>query len=42
MSGTLELVIVYSAPQQRPLAVARIRSREMLQEAAFAASAEPG
>ena len=40
MTGNLELVLVYSAPQQRPLAVARVHSKEMVAEAARKALAE--
>jgi hypothetical protein len=40
MNGNLELVLVYKAPQERPLAVARVRSADVLAEAARTALRE--
>ena len=40
MNGNLELVLVYSAPPQRPLAVARVRSQTKIAAAAQTALAE--
>jgi hypothetical protein len=40
MTGNLELVLVYSAPHQRALPLARVKNEEMLLEAARAALAD--